>query len=142
MSKRIISLIIVYQLVFFLPFVCLAFLKFVLAHKPKKFWRLLDLLPKDLLKAQKNLYIYLCNSTSRKKNRQTCLVARFPLQIVTVILPSLGIFPVTNAALLSFFFLILVNSFFKTFTSPCFNSRLNVPVNCFEVHFCCYYCFF
>ena len=97
---------------------------------------------KDLLKAQKNLYIYLCNSTSRKKNRQTCLVARFPLQIVTVILPSLGIFPVTNAALLSFFFLILVNSFFKTFTSPCFNSRLNVPVNCFEVHFCCYYCFF
>ena len=54
-------------------------------------------------------------------------------------LPSLGIFPVTNAAFLSFFFLILVNSFFKTFPSPC-SLASQSDDNCFEVRFCCYCC--
>ena len=45
---------------------------------------------------------------------------------------SLGIFPVTNAVLLSFFSLILVNSFFKTFLSPC-SLASRSDHNCSEV---------
>ena len=117
-------------------------LKCFLAHEPQTLFLTSSVIyyRKDLLKAQRNLIFCLIQGTELKS-------ANLPRSTLAVaecsqcnLLPSLGIFPVTNAALLSFFFLILVNSFLKTFISPCSLARQSDD-NCFEVRFCCHWFF-